>query len=137
MLGTGSEFDVGDDETPALAGRVDVGEEVVHLAAGQTHNCALLQHGRVRCWGAGEHGRLGYANTNNVGDDETPASAGDVNVGGEVTQLAAGGFHTCALLSNGCVRCWGLSDHGQLGYGNRTSVGDDEAPATAGCVSVF
>jgi alpha-tubulin suppressor-like RCC1 family protein len=137
VLGTGREFDIGDDETPAVAGRVDVGEEVVHLAAGQTHNCALLPHGRVRCWGAGEYGRLGYGNTNNVGDDETPASAGDVDVGGEVTQLAAGGFHTCALLSDGCVRCWGLSDHGQLGYGNRTSIGDDEVPATAGCVSIF
>jgi hypothetical protein len=52
-------------------------------------------------------------NTNNIGDDEPPAQAGDVNVGGAVLQLTAGSDHSCALLSAGNVRCWGIGGTGR------------------------
>ncbi len=55
----------------------------------------------MRCWGSGVFGRLGYGNLKAIGDDETPASAGDVDVGGKVIQIAAGDAHTCALLEGG------------------------------------
>jgi len=106
------------------------------IAAGGSHTCALLSGGTVRCWGLSSSGQLGYANTNTIGDNETPASAGDVNVGGTVTQVVAGGEHTCALLSGGTVRCWGLSSSGQLGYANTNNIGDNETPASAGNVNV-
>ena len=108
----------------------------VPLEAGDFHTCALLQGGAVRCWGQATRGALGYGNTNNIGDDETPAAAGDVNVGGPVVQLAAGSDHTCALLQGGAVRCWGEGADGQLGYGNTNDIGDDEMPASAGDVNV-
>ena len=134
---TATPSDIGDDEMPVSAGDVDVGGTVVQLAAGGSHTCALLDTGAVRCWGDGPHGQLGYGNTDNIADDETPASsAGDVNVGGSVVQLAAGGYHTCALLDTGAVRCWGLGNDGQLGYGNTDYIGDDETPASAGDVDV-
>jgi alpha-tubulin suppressor-like RCC1 family protein len=136
-LGYGKLVPVGRDENPDSVGPVQLGGAALQIAAGEAHTCALLQGGRVRCWGAGEYGRLGYGNIRDIGDDEMPSAAGDVDVGGEVVQLAAGGFHTCALLRDGCVRCWGLGDHGQLGYGNIANIGDDETPASAGCVSVF
>ena len=34
-----------------------------------------------------------------------------------VTEVASGGSHTCALLSDGTLRCWGANDVGQLGVG--------------------
>jgi alpha-tubulin suppressor-like RCC1 family protein len=40
-------------------------------------------------------------------------------------QLASGGFHTCARIDDGTVRCWGRNGEGQLG------VGDMEASLTA------
>lgn len=119
---------------PEDAGIVDVGGNVVQISAGVAHTCARLDDASVRCWGDATDGRLGYGNTNSIGDDETPASAGPVDVGGNVLHISAGGKHTCALLSGGRVRCWGDNRYGQLGYGHTQSIGDDEVPAQAGDV---
>ena len=135
-LGYGNTNDIGDNETPATAGDVTVGGTVTQIVAGEEHTCALLDTGAVRCWGLGANGRLGYGNTNNIGDNETPASAADVDVGGTVVQIDAGVFHTCAVLDTGAVRCWGAGGTGRLGYGNSVTIGDDETPATAGDVDV-
>lgn len=136
QLGYGNTNSIGDNEMPFTAGDVDVGGVVTQLVAGGDHTCALLNDGKVRCWGSGEFGQLGYGNTNNVGDNETPALAGDVNVGGNATQIGAGNLHTCALLTTGSVRCWGWNRVGQLGYGNTEDIGDNEDPAVAGDVPV-
>ena len=135
-LGYSNTNDIGDDETPTTAGDVNVGGTVTAISAGTSHTCALLDTGNVRCWGQGSVGRLGYANTNDIGDDENPVSAGDVNVGGTVSVIAAGSTHTCALLTTGNVRCWGQSSSGQLGYANTNIIGDDETPASAGDVNI-
>lgn len=136
QLGYGSKEKIGDDETPASVGDVDLGGKVVQIATGFVHTCALLEQGSVRCWGSGKNGKLGYGHTRNIGDDETPASAGDVDVGGMVAQIAAGGGHTCALLTTGKVRCWGKAYNGELGYGNKEDIGDDETPASAGDIDI-
>ena len=89
------------------------------------------------CWGSGEQGQLGYGNTNDIGDDETPASAGTVPVGGPVSNVAVGFLHACARLQNGVVRCWGRASTGALGYGNANDIGDDETPSSAGDVQLL
>jgi alpha-tubulin suppressor-like RCC1 family protein len=38
-----------------------------------------------------------------------------------VAEIAAGGYHTCARLSDGTVRCWGHNEYGQLGDNTQTS----------------
>lgn len=136
QLGYGNTLDIGDNELPAAAGDVNVGGRVTRIATGSNHTCAVLETGKVRCWGYGLHGALGYASTDSVGDDELPTTAGDVDVGGSVGQIAAGGSHTCARLKNGAVRCWGYGLHGQLGYNDTRDIGDDEHPAEAGDVNV-
>ena len=138
QLGYGNENDIGDDngETPASAGDVNVGGTVTQISLGSYHTCALLNTGNVRCWGWGSLGRLGYGNETDIGDDETPADAGDVNVGGTVVQISAGLYHTCALLNTGKVRCWGEGSFGRLGYGNENDIGDGEDPAVAGDVNI-
>ncbi len=128
---------IGNDEPPSAVRPLEVGGKAVALAAGVAHTCALLDSGALRCWGKSEYGALGYGKRIDIGDDETPAAAGDVPVGGKVVQIAAGGFHTCALLDTGAVRCWGDGQDGELGYGNTDSVGDDETPADAGDVPLF
>jgi alpha-tubulin suppressor-like RCC1 family protein len=126
---------IGDDETPASAGDVDIGGPAKQIAVGFSHTCALLDNGTVRCWGMGG-GALGYGHTETIGDDEAPASAGDVDVGGAVSQVSAGNSVTCVLLTTGGLRCFGVNFYGRLGYGNLDNVGDDETPASAGDVPV-
>jgi alpha-tubulin suppressor-like RCC1 family protein len=118
--------------SPAQAGDVDVGGEVERLTADQHGVCALLSAGGVRCWGVADGGELGYGNLEDIGDDETPAAAGDVDVGAAVSQLDVGFLNTCAVLAGGSVRCWGRAGPGALGYGNDEDIGDDETPASAG-----
>jgi alpha-tubulin suppressor-like RCC1 family protein len=128
VLGYKNEDDVGDDETPASVGDVNVGGKVTQIAASSQHTCALLEGGRVRCWGSGTEGALGYGNYDSIGDNETPADAGDVEVGGKVVQLATGMQHVCALLDTGAVRCWGEGGSGQLGYARIDWVGVGDKP---------
>lgn len=123
--------EIGDDELPTSLEPIELGEPALALSSGDLHTCALLEFGRVRCWGRGTHGALGYGSTETIGDDETPADAGDVLVGPAVEQLAAGGNRTCILAqgASGHVRCWGSPI---LGYGNLEQIGDDETPSDAG-----
>ncbi|WP_146155436.1 RCC1 domain-containing protein [Enhygromyxa salina] len=136
QLGYGNANDIGDDETPASAGPVPIGGTVTQLASGWFHNCALLDTSEVKCWGKGNEGRLGYGNVAWVGLINTPDAVGFVEVGGTPTKLAAGSAHTCALLDDGTIRCWGWGARGQLGYGNATNIGDNEPAGSGGPVEI-
>lgn len=81
--------------------------------------------------------RLRDGDATPIGDDEVPADAGDVPVGGLAVAVAVGGNHSCALLTTGRARCWGHNSSGQLGYGVPDMIGDDEPAAAAGDVPVF
>jgi len=48
----------------------------------------------------------------------------NLGTGRTATATAAGNYHTCALLDNASVKCWGRNDVGQLGIGNTTQMGD-------------
>ena len=98
------------------------GKAVVSLAVGQHHTCALVSDGRVYCWGRNDHGQLG---DNTTIDHVAPAAvvdAGGVLYGGgkTVLSLVAGYEHTCALVSDGAVYCWGRNNYGQLGDNTTT-----------------
>ena len=92
----------------------------------------------MRCWGANNEAQLGYGHLSRIGDNESPVSAGDVELGTglEAYQIAIGDKHTCVLLTDGAVRCWGLNTSGQLGYGHTSRIGDNETPAKAGNVDL-
>ena len=92
----------------------------------------------MRCWGWGASGQLGYGNTATIGDDETPGGVFPMDLGpGRTARAISAGFnHTCALLDNGSVRCWGAAGNGQLGYGNAADIGDNETPGSVGPVSL-
>lgn len=74
--------------------------------------CAIHDGGKLSCWGAGTGGRLGTGNTNPA---VIPMQVG--NLPGPVTDVALGYAHTCALLADGDLWCWGRGTAGQLGHG--------------------
>jgi alpha-tubulin suppressor-like RCC1 family protein len=135
-LGYGNTEDVGDDELPGDVGPLDVGGPAVLVSCGYYHTCALLEIGEVLCWGLGDYGALGFGNTDTIGDDETPASVGPVDVGGTVVQVSVGAFNTCALIEGGGVKCWGSGGGVPLGYGNTDSVGITNVPADVGTIDL-
>jgi alpha-tubulin suppressor-like RCC1 family protein len=83
------------------------------VAGGWGHTCILSAGGGVRCWGNNEYGQLGYGETSEY--RFTPVDVLDLGSG--VIGLAAGGGHTCALVTGGGIRCWGNNKYGQLGDG--------------------
>jgi cysteine-rich repeat protein len=104
--------------------------QVIALTAGASHTCALLREGLVRCWGDNSHGQLGLGTTANL-SGQPPYKNGLVPLGAAAVALTAGNSHTCALMADQSVRCWGANADGQLGLGNTNTVGDDEVPDAA------
>lgn len=86
-------------------------EGAIAVAVSRDHGCAVLSDGRVHCRGSNDYGQVGTGSTNDrselVGSDvPLPMPAADVQVGDN---------HSCALLDDGRVYCWGASRHGQSG----------------------
>jgi alpha-tubulin suppressor-like RCC1 family protein len=98
---------------------------VVELALGRRpdeegkldHACARLVDGSVKCWGNNGSGQLGLG-PNAAGQYPAPQAVPSL---GNVTRIAAGGRHTCALDAGGTVHCWGADDSGQVGDGGGPS----------------
>jgi len=84
---------------------------VVRMALGANHTCAIDATGDVWCWGEGGVGQLGLGDFD---DRPQPTRVGGV---ADAVDIAAGVGHTCALLSSGVVKCWGNNGSGQLGDG--------------------
>ena len=97
--------------------------DLVSVTTGAAHSCGLDADGRAWCWGANGSGQLG------VGEDVESVAA-PVAVAGELrfAALSAGLAHTCGVLLDGRVACWGANAFGQLGDGTRSSR---EAPVLA------
>jgi alpha-tubulin suppressor-like RCC1 family protein len=138
-VGTGGQLGLGDTaargDGPGEMGEalpaVDLGagRKAVAIAAGSGRSCALLDDGRVKCWGSNENGELGLGDTESRGDspgemgDALPAV--DLGQGRTAVGLVSGGYHVCALLDDSAVKCWGQGLWGQLGLGDGLSRGDE------------
>jgi alpha-tubulin suppressor-like RCC1 family protein len=86
------------------------------LAAGVSHTCALspAPEGSVTCFGRNDHGQIGPAATGVEEEIRVPTKVTGLSA---VTGLGAGSTaqHTCAILADGAVACWGNDHAGQLG----------------------
>ncbi|MBC8072139.1 MAG: DUF4215 domain-containing protein, partial [Deltaproteobacteria bacterium] len=134
QLGTGDTVSVGGSETLDALAPVDLPGAAVEVVTGYEHSCARLEDGKISCWGRGAEGQLGYGRPDAIGDDESPADAGTVDLGGLAIDIDTRHNHTCAVLDGGTVRCWGSNGNGQLGYGDTKNVGERKTPAEIGDV---
>lgn len=86
---------------------------VTAIGGGGNHTCALTTAGGMKCWGANGFGQAG---DDTLIDRPTPVDVIGLTSG--VVGIAVGAFHTCAVVTGGGARCWGLNDFGQLGDGS-------------------
>ncbi len=116
---------IGDGTTARRSKPVAVsrlGRRVVDVSAGSNHACAVKGDGSVWCWGYNWQGALG--------DGTTETRLRPVRVEGlrsRAVRVTAGSFHSCALLQNGTVSCWGSNSVGELGH---DSFGGKKKPRT-------
>ncbi|MEO7035418.1 MAG: DUF4215 domain-containing protein [Polyangiaceae bacterium] len=115
---------------PVLLGR---GRTARSISVGEFHVCVVLDDGGVKCWGNNASGQLAVGSTKTIGDGsdevgDAPGEMGDnlaeIPLGKKALKVSAGRQHTCALLEDASVVCWGLNHKGQLGLGNTDPVGN-------------
>lgn len=109
--------------------RIDLAlDDIVSLNAHWRFTCALSKSGRVKCWGVNPDGRLGLGDTKIRG--ALPSDMGknlpDVELGLPAKAISTGSLsvHSCAILINNQIKCWGYGATGQLGYENDNNLGE-------------
>jgi len=86
------------------------------VSAGGSHSCAVLMSGTVKCWGLGDSGQLGGGGEEeDIFESSSPVEVSDIKT---AISVSTGREHTCALLAEGGVKCWGSNWGGQLGIGS-------------------
>lgn len=115
--------------------------EVEKISLGSKHGCAMVKVAdfgtvnRVKCWGLNNEGQLGLGHNNTRGT--SPAHMGSslpfISLGTifdsslsqvrevSVKDISVGANHSCAVLEDDVVKCWGANASGQLGQGDQLS----------------
>jgi alpha-tubulin suppressor-like RCC1 family protein len=89
----------------------------VTITASGFHTCATTTYGRTWCWGQSSQGQLGQTTSSAL-----PVAISGALVDTSSVSTSSGFCHSCALLENGTLRCWGSQPavdvcQSQLGWG--------------------
>lgn len=93
---------------------------VLAVTAGEDYGCAALAGGSAACWGINAHGKLGDGTTTSRDVPAPVADGAGVGRLSDAKSVAANHLHSCAVLTGGQARCWGLNDDGELGDSTTT-----------------
>ncbi len=96
--------------------QIRVGDAVidaVQLSSSNTTSCVVTTAGAAKCWGYSTSQALGLGVTQNMA--LTPAQVYGLTSG--VSRVVTGVNHTCAILADTSVRCWGANANAELGLG--------------------
>ena len=143
QLGIGSTEDIGDEagEMGSSMTLVDLPSDrtATQISAGHNTTCAILDNGRLSCWGFGSYGMLGSEGTNHLGDsaDEVGEDMHILDLGQYpngtpllVDDISVGHHHACAITDGGSnanqMKCWGSGIGGALGSENQDNLGDGQ-----------
>lgn len=108
---------------------VDLGPGVTvkDFAMSGRHVCVITSTDKVKCFGANKAGQLGYGDTNNRGDADGEMGEAlpyvELGTNAKAKQLALGDEHSCVLLEDNAVKCFGRGSNGRLGTGALADVG--------------
>jgi len=124
-LGNGSDVD---STTPVLVSNIST---AIQISVGGDHSCALLSDSTIKCWGYNISGQLG--NGDEYGNDsDVPVSVLGIST---ATQISIGMNHSCALLNDKTVKCWGDNFDNQLGIVYDEDDREKESPVSVVDVS--
>ena len=129
QLGKDNRNDLGDGSgemgSSLTAINLGTSRRALKISSQGNTSCAVLDNGTAKCWGSNSNGQLGQGSTTTLGDDTGEMAALQaIDLNGFVLDVQVGGYHTCAILDDNSLKCWGKNDEGQLGYGNITQLGD-------------
>jgi alpha-tubulin suppressor-like RCC1 family protein len=83
------------------------------VTTGLYHTCAVKKDGTLWCWGGNIAGQLG---NDSIAVLPTAQTKDPVQVTGTTWKsVSAGQSHTCAIMLDGTLWCWGSNVSGQLG----------------------
>jgi alpha-tubulin suppressor-like RCC1 family protein len=101
------------------------------ISVGGAHACAVHATGAVSCWGDDTRGALGDGTPGEV--TTTPVAVRGITT---ASQVSCGLFHTCALLGDGTVTCWGAGTFGELGNGRNDSADPLPVPGVSNAAEI-
>lgn len=102
---------------------VGLSTNVIDIAVGQDHACALQSDYAVKCWGLSSNGRLGNGQDTTTGIS-TPVTVSGLSAGSSARKIFAGPSYTCVLLVNNTqLQCWGYNGAGTTTAGSGGWIG--------------
>ncbi|WP_226377676.1 RCC1 domain-containing protein [Citrifermentans bremense] len=120
--------------------KVQLERPVTGVAAGSFHSLAVA-NGSIYAWGYNGYGQVGNGNTTNQNKPVklTNYTGASLNI---AKSVAAGGYHSAALLTNGIVYAWGDNSYGQLAFSPNSTAKSNipvkvPVPVTAGQVEAI
>ncbi len=114
--------------TPTQTSSLGDNRTAVAISAGGSHTCAILDDGSVICWGKNNYGQIGDGTNGSDDHRLTPTQTSSLGVNRTAVAMSAGGSHTCVILDDGSMSCWGLNFKGQLGDGSTNPSEDRNTP---------
>ena len=90
---------------------------VIDVACGLAHSLALSDRGEVWAWGNGGNGRLGLGDMQDCPKPTLVKTLAQESMNTVTRRVAAGAFHSVAVLEDGRCYSWGKGTNGQLGNG--------------------
>ena len=86
------------------------------LSTGGNHFCAIYDDSSLNCWGDNEFGQIG----DGTQVDRLTLTEVGLDSGRMAISVSSGQRHTCAVLDDASLKCWGDNSYGQLGDGSTT-----------------
>ena len=107
-----------DRHTPTEIDLGIVSSHAVQVSLGPYHSCAIDSLNNLLCWGYNQYGQLGDGTSDHSKNSPVVIVPGTAS--SYAIQVSLGTVHTCAIFSNGDLKCWGSSFYGQLGNGGNS-----------------
>ena len=106
------------------------GSSITYHSAGLEFTCLIANGGNIYCRGSHAYGQTGCTGVIGGSYSTCPVTP---PVAVTATQIDSGSYHSCAVMSDESVICWGSNWHGVLGYGViGTSYGTPSTTIAAG-----